>query len=198
LYFIQTEIAITEKLDSLDGKNVRRFPTQLEIYRYFRDRLNTVISSIDVTDLDSFDNRNFESEEREEYYKAFSQIIKNKTVRVRRIHILSDLVDYERMCSNLRSNSGGKYCAGYYIGKKSLVPFPNIMVIDEDEVCFAPPIRNYGSSTCISIKNKVFAGVAKEYMELLWNNKEGYIDNIEDQDNQNKLSEIKEKILSLQ
>jgi hypothetical protein len=109
----QNIVLLTEKLDSLDGKNVRRFPTQLEIYRYFRDRLNTVISSIDVTDLDSFDNRNFESEEREEYYKAFSQIIKNKTVRVRRIHILSDLVDYERMCSNLRSNSGGKYCAGY-------------------------------------------------------------------------------------
>jgi hypothetical protein len=191
---VKSITSLAEKLDGLDGKNVRKFSNQSEIFGYFKDRSSTIRSSVDVTDLDSFDNGNFESTARREYYLSFSQMINRGIVRMRRIHILSDMKDFERLKCNLEDNSKGKYCAGYYIEIKSKIPYPSMMVIDEEEVCFAPPIREYGSSTCISVKNKVFASAAKEHMEILWANKHGYIDNFEDKV---KLKEIEDKIRGL-
>jgi hypothetical protein len=153
-----------------DGNTVQ-YSSPEETYKYFVERIEKAQTSIDIT---HFGGRPYNEDEpkyygRADYYKTLEKIIKGGKIRVRRIQLVRDTDSFNWMKETVEKFVNNSFYLGCYVGEASDIPQLSVMVIDEEEVCLACTEKGFHyDQKMISIKNTIFAGMMKSYIDILW------------------------------
>lgn len=143
-----------------------------ETYKYFVERIKKAHTSIDVTHFGGRPYRKGEENNiygREGYYQTLGEIIKNGKIKVRRIQLVRNIDSFKWMEEEVNNYRQSSFLLGCYVGEALHIPQLSVMVIDGEEVCLAcvEPKFAWDQKT-ISIKNRIFAAMMKNYIDILW------------------------------
>jgi hypothetical protein len=143
-----------------------------ETYKYFIERIKKAHTSIDVTHFGGRPYREGEENKiygRDGYYQTLEEIIKDGKIKVRRIQLVRDRDSFEWMKGEVNKYRQSSFLLGCYVGDALRIPQLSVMVIDGEEFCLAcvEPKFSWDQKT-ISIKNRIFSGMMKNYIDILW------------------------------